>query len=102
MKGQYSPMQTQTKFTPGPWKAYGENVCAKLASDTRSEVVATTCGFQGTKKDIANAQLIALAPEMFAALESIVTQADGDLSDNEFRYYVKNTLARPVLSKLNS
>jgi hypothetical protein len=66
---------TESKPTPGPWSAYGENICAKLASDTRTEIIATTCGFQGLIKDLDNARLIASAPELLAALETITADS---------------------------
>lgn len=76
-------MNSISNHTPGPWKSYGENICAKLASDTRTEIVATTCGFQSTQSNIANAQLIAAAPELLAALENaanvLAGLATGDL-----------------------
>lgn len=64
-------MNSNSQHTPVPWQAYGENVCAKLASDTRSEIIATTCGFQSTQRNLANAHLMASAPELLAALAEL-------------------------------
>jgi hypothetical protein len=40
------------------------------------------------------------APAPLAALESIVTQANGDLSDAEFRRYARDVIARNALAQL--
>jgi hypothetical protein len=79
--------ETETRFTPGPWTVHGAIHIVKFGEDHAE--IATVLGpvtgnqFAGTGKPLepwnerwaegcANAQLIAAAPEMYAALKSLM------------------------------
>ena len=58
-------MSTKTKFTPGPWRAHGE----LINSDSREICIIEN---YSSKKDKANAALIAAAPELMAFAEWVL------------------------------
>jgi hypothetical protein len=67
---------SQSKFTPGPWKTSGVNPHRIIAVEGRSvglEICATK-GFlaEYREQSLANAQLIAAAPDLLAALKHLV------------------------------
>jgi len=59
------------KHTPAPWKADNGAVRAKNGHQI-AECALSTNWMNPTKKEIANAQLIAAAPDMLAALENLM------------------------------
>lgn len=80
---------TAASFTPGPWEAGKINQATPHAgtipirtaqSDNRSlfaaKYIATVCGTSTTQ--VSTARLIAAAPEMFALLERLRGELDGD------------------------
>jgi len=75
---------SEAKHTSGPWNVHGTNETGTLiASDaaeheniTASIAVAQPRGEEWTKEEEANARLIAAAPELLAALESVCNWAD--------------------------
>ena len=68
-------MSNETKWTPGPWEC---NPSAFMSdhSDTRTYFVVTGKGLAGREK--ANAQLIAAAPYLYEALNSLAQEMDMD------------------------
>lgn len=76
---------TTAKFTPGPWEMFHTKertgVCEKLAN------IAVTSGHDSNRDEgevIANANLIAAAPEMYEALHALCIAAatsDGVITD---------------------
>lgn len=89
-------MSGETKWTPGPWVVSDSqdevSVCMGTAIDSPYEY---TCGHvwqtpdvywsEADKEDIANAQLIAAAPDLYEALEDMLSgwkyirESHGDL-----------------------
>jgi hypothetical protein len=72
-----------SNHTPGPWKQFGQSQDRYLAvidsiPDRKDRVVANCiCHVALTNKDAkANAQLIAAAPELLEALDSLVSACD--------------------------
>ncbi len=64
-------------WTPGPWKLWGMQVCTAAKSDEKqldnSDVVADTYQRNEHGRPITrDAQLIATAPELYAALEAVL------------------------------
>lgn len=69
-------MKTDTKHTPGPWKAEGwESLVVNCAEGYTLTLAAGREG-AGLEELKANAALIAAAPDLLAALEDIVKLAD--------------------------
>ena len=83
-----------SKHTPGPWKAKtfkrkdGNNYTAidgRITDDPNTAVlICEMAGWQGEARDEqkANANLIAAAPDMYAALKAI-DDGDGSLTESE-------------------
>jgi hypothetical protein len=69
------PVAAGSSFTPGPWSHDGDGgICAQWR-DNPEELIATAYGFENAKgeyadtpESAANANLIAAAPDMYAAL----------------------------------
>lgn len=70
-------MQTVDKvgFTPGPWKVYkgGLSFPPLLVRAPQSDKAIADCDWQSGDEGKANARLIAAAPDLLQALESIIT-----------------------------
>lgn len=75
-----------TKFTPGPWVRHKHAYCCVVAD---SRVLIANCGQRDSNinreeleiEQDANTQLIAAAPDLYAALESFVNfKSDGNTS----------------------
>lgn len=60
-------MASETKWTPGPWRAYDNGTCWQI--DAEAHAVATT-QFCYARETAANARLIAAAPEVYEALHN--------------------------------
>jgi len=64
---------SETKFTPGPWRA------SKDGFDVENVVGAGVCALYADETCEANARLIAAAPEMYEAVATLVRMVtDGD------------------------
>lgn len=68
---------SETKFTPGPWKAVSFNgnslvVTELIVHEKESIALLGTCG----EKQQANARLISAAPDMYKALEHALSDID--------------------------
>ena len=78
------------KHTVGPWYATGEHVQSAALNEDNY-----VCRTEGSSKEevLANALLIAAAPDLLAALESILAYAENEahtldsLKDSEFSAY---------------
>lgn len=69
-------------YTPGPWFVSGPFVGPRLAPDSGIQIkVARVAGDECDSECIANARLIAAAPDLLAALEEAVALADQTLSE---------------------
>ena len=68
--------------TPGPWRADGEpwNRIVWSSADYRVCFMAHSSGLNDAR-DIATSNLIAAAPDLYAALEQIVFDWDGEPED---------------------
>ena len=89
---------SETKHTPGPWRTDAHNGFPLDIEDPGEYMIAkaTPCA-----KAEANARLIAAAPDLLAALESIASMYDyeaacGDLAS---RLYEATCLARAAIAK---
>jgi len=75
---------SDTKFTKGPWEV--DNGARIYCDDLTGSIVAEACGFEFVSRckeeEIANAHLIAAAPEMYAMLDDL-RQYVGDESREE-------------------
>lgn len=65
----------KTQHTPGPWFADGHYICS-AEPDIYARQIAVTCddGITGNSERIANARLIAAAPELLEALNGLFEQ----------------------------
>jgi hypothetical protein len=94
----------ETKHTPGPWINQGSRVV-----DLPGRQYAATICTLGTSTEIAdplaNAQLIAAAPDLLEALQECITEegaaclARDDAYQMRKRLYTINTLARVAIAK---
>ena len=62
----------QFKGTPGPWHVSNEG-CMLIRDDAGLSIVAKYVGYTNDEEELANAQLIAAAPELLEALRMIMT-----------------------------
>lgn len=89
---------SKTKFTPGPWEAQGLYIMFTNADTKQFDWVAKVERFADKYKheEAANAALIAAAPELYEALESIV-----DVAKNldEIRWSDIEHIILPALAK---
>lgn len=63
-------MSTETKFTPGPWHDGGEHGWSSAVFDANGLPIAF-CSVPGQGSRKANARLIAAAPELYEALDTL-------------------------------
>ena len=109
---------TESKHTPGPWICDVRNGCIAIYDGEQRNCLATdeptvaywsgqrvtdadtdTWHYEVDPRDVANARLIAAAPELLAALEFIVaTTADGSL-DTLTRLKNIRGCATPAIAK---
>jgi hypothetical protein len=66
-----------TNYTPGPWEINGPN----LIQDTHGQFAAAIASYRGGERItdnemLANARLIAAAPDLYEALRAVVVQAN--------------------------
>lgn len=67
---------TETKFTPEPWFAYQNPYGTYVRYYPDGEVVASMNGDFNQHDKLKHANLIAAAPELYEALQSVVTMHD--------------------------
>lgn len=63
------------KGTPGPWHVSNEG-CMLIRDDAGLSIVAKYVGYTNDEEELANARLIAAAPELLVALQSCVEWLD--------------------------
>jgi hypothetical protein len=75
---------TVAGFTPGPWTA--DNMLVQ-STDHNPRTVATTAGFRGITRDLANARLIAASPCLLDACEQVLlaSEDNGDMEDIDWK-----------------
>ena len=100
-------MTDQPKWTKGPWRADGEpwNRIVWSSADNRVCFMAHSSGLNDAR-DIATSNLIAAAPDMYAALDAAMAfieshVADPDITDVMIRNYrtLQDLRPRDVLAK---
>lgn len=69
------------KHTPGPWKENGFKVCTGDKTICRVDFDGGADAF-----DMANAKLIAAAPDLLEALQNLVNQIDGSSARTFINY----------------
>lgn len=106
-------MSDQPKWTPGPWSVPGQpdKVCAEgYTRNGWAKVIATahTPAWMNADEPWANANLIAAAPDLYAALEAAMAfieshVADPDITDEMIRNYraLQDLRPRDILAKAN-
>lgn len=62
-----------SKHTPGPWWLDDDGFVASGSGDTYATVADPHCGDRDIDERESNARLIAAAPELLAALQSVMT-----------------------------
>ena len=92
----------KTQYTPGPWHAGGLTVYG--GSGARLTVADTTCcGSMTRAEDEANAQLIAAAPDLLAALDLLTQLATSQLNQSATDFGLVNcdalAAARAAITK---
>lgn len=65
-----------TEHTPGPWHATASNADGTMITSATLPAIAIWPQQGGTPEQCANVRLIALAPELLAALESVIKDFD--------------------------
>jgi hypothetical protein len=94
-----------TKYTRGPWKAKVSIHQVKVEAKDRQAVCSFTQQTRSHEEQVANAKLIALAPDMLQALDEIAKicfhgEAEGNPPlSNADRWRVVN-IAREIFGKL--
>ena len=93
----------KTKYTPGPWET-GRPDMATLVEGVDSKwiyagdiyiAVASGCASENWDEVMANARLIAAAPELLAACELVLEVLDQDsVRDSECFWLIKRAIAK--------
>ena len=94
-----------TKYTPAPWRVHHSHGYLVVESDNEEMFVKVTKGI-GKEKDLANAQLIAAAPELLESLQWYVENDDVrlEMAGNEFYangYYKAKAVIAKALGETN-
>lgn len=89
----------KTKYTPGPWHLNMFIVCANVSSGTVSieTPIADVCNTGAERwrdEEVANARLIAAAPELLEALQLIIGMAE-----DGYKLHIKNGSHQEFLSE---
>lgn len=100
-----APLVIRAQHTPGPWKQVGREIWVEGGILTRSEVEQQTGSTYAASPDevLANAALIAAAPEMYEALKMFIAWEDRthDTSPaGQFNAAIE--AARAILSKIDA
>lgn len=85
-----------TKFTPGPWSLWRKGDPSQVIAAGRVFVAQTVGG-----NDQANAHLIAAAPDLYEALESIQAEATRLRAKMPPSVFARIVSARAALAKAN-
>ena len=72
-----------TPYTPGPWRNDGSVIIAQLNHGGRKTQIAETFRDCGVDQCNANAQLIAAAPKLLAALETMLADYKAEIRRNQ-------------------
>ena len=80
------------KHTQGPWKTFQQDDQIFIESEDRIEAISTIDGIEN--EDIANAKLIAAAPDLLKSLEMIVETLEAGALTKEDKIEVKEGLTR--------
>lgn len=96
--------QNSAEHTPGPWCTNGGLVRTADANNITNRKIASVFGPMGDAEKIANARLIAAAPELLDALEGlsdILSRAESNASGNpEWEFVSKRVnAARAAVEK---
>lgn len=94
-------MSDTPKWTRGPWKIDATTLHFYIFGkpDNVASIIKPIGSPRGTEKALANARLIAAAPEMFEALEKLVGRVER-MSSEEWEYTEEvRALARAALAK---
>ena len=71
---------SKTKFTPGPWWIDGQGIGPKSFADDQSYGMTTPVAYieeyDWPENHVANAHLIAAAPELYETLEEVIRISD--------------------------
>ena len=72
-----------SEFTPGPWEVFNEGLGSYKVSKCDAWLGSST--LRTNEENIANANLIAAAPELYAALERVLNQSwDGPIDAEHY------------------
>lgn len=66
----------EVKHTPGPWETadeFGPSATGRLVQKTGGNLICACTGYFGRDETLANARLIAAAPDLFAALKAVAS-----------------------------
>ena len=63
---------SETKHTPGLWLVDTEHNVRVIANDRRATIIAEVCGAKSNPSTMADARLIAAAPQLLAALRDML------------------------------
>ena len=74
---------TESKITEGLWETYQDAHCISVKDGEGYPLLVLRTGERSVEENEANAQLIAAAPELLAALEALLEQADLGEVDEE-------------------
>lgn len=89
--------------TPGPWRVDPDDATSVLASDDRVTIVACVTGASSNPVTVADAHLIAAAPDLLAALKDVLANGGPDASakscGHDFYCVCSATAARAAIAK---
>ena len=86
---------SETKFTKGPWKRKDNFVYSPMFDEDDTLFVSIAVACTGIAPAIANANLIAAAPDMYEALETIERVAGiGMMEDDPARVKARDALRK--------
>lgn len=86
---------TEPKFTPGPWKRKDNFVYSPMFNEDDTLFISIAVACTGIAPAIANATLIAAAPDMYEALETIERVAGiGMMEDDPARVKARDALRK--------
>lgn len=86
----------ETKFTPGPWGIYTDQSCETWIESVIGGKTIDVCMISNNKlcdREVANAHLIATAPELYKALSLVYPRVAVNLTIEE-DFFVRDTIAK--------